>query len=131
ERVVTRLRDLGVRVSVDDFGTGSASLSFLARFPVDEVKTARPFTPTMVDSAETAAIVRATVDLAHDLGMKVVAEGVERPEQRSALVELGVGAAQGFRFHRPLPPEEVPPALQGRTHPATAKRIPIVRSPLT
>jgi len=130
ERVVTRLRELGVRVSVDDFGTGSASLSFLARFPVDEVKIDRTFIATMVDSPETAAIVRATVDLAHDLGMTVVAEGVERPEQRAALVELGVGAAQGFLFHRPLPPDELTPVLQGRTHTATAKRIPIVRSPL-
>ncbi len=126
ERVVAGLRELGAQVSVDHFGTGSASLSFLTRFPVDEVKIDRSFVATMVDSRETAAIVRATVDLAHDLGMRVVAEGVERPEQRTALVELGVRAAQGELFHPPLPVDEVTPVLQGRTQLATARRIPIV-----
>ena len=126
EAVVAGLRVLGAQVSVDHFGTGSASLSFLTRFPVDEVKIDRGFVATMVDSPETAAIVRATVDLAHDLGMRVIAEGVERPEQRSALVELGVKAAQGSLFHPPLPVAEVTPVLQGRTQLATARRIPIV-----
>jgi diguanylate cyclase (GGDEF)-like protein len=126
EQIVAGLRELGTQVSVDHFGTGSASLSFLTRFPVDEVKIDRSFVATMVDSSETAAIVRATVDLAHDLGMRVVAEGVEHPEQRAALVGLGVTAAQGSLFHPPLPVDEVTPVLQGRTHLATARRIPIV-----
>jgi diguanylate cyclase (GGDEF)-like protein len=133
EQVVAGLRRLGVRVCVDNFGTGSASLSFLARFPVDEVKIDRTFVATMVDSPETAAIVKATVDVAHDLGMRVVAEGVERPEQRAALLELGVTAAQGFLFHRPMPAREAAPVLQGRTQAAEARHIPIVRAspPLT
>ena len=129
ERVVAGLRDLGAQVSVSHFGTGSASLSFLTRFPVDEVKIDRSFVATMGDSPETAAIVRATVDLAHDLGMRVIAEGVDRAEQRTALVEMGVTAAQGLLFHPPLPVEEVTAVLQGRTHLATARKIPIVRAP--
>jgi diguanylate cyclase (GGDEF)-like protein len=129
EEVVAGLRRLGVGVCVDNFGTGSASLSFLARFPVDAVKIDRTFIATMVDSPETAAIVRATVDLAHHLGMRVVAEGVERPEQRAALVELGVNAAQGFLFHPPMPADEAALVLQGRAQTAEAKHIPIVRGP--
>ena len=113
---------------MDHFGTGSASLSFLTRFPVDEVKIDRSFVATMVESSETAAIVRATVDLAHDLGMRVVAEGVEHQDQRAALVGLGVTAAQGELFHPPLSVDEVIPVLQGRTHLATARRIPIVQA---
>jgi diguanylate cyclase (GGDEF)-like protein len=129
EQVVAGLRRLGIRVCVDNFGTGSASLSFLARFPVDAVKIDRSFVATMVDSPETAAIVKATVDVAHDLGMRVVAEGVERPEQRAALMELGVTAAQGFLFHRPMPIDEATPVLQGRTQTAEARHIPIIRAP--
>jgi diguanylate cyclase len=129
EQVVAGLRRLGVRVCVDNFGTGSASLSFLARFPVDAVKIDRTFVATMVDSPETAAIVKATVDVAHDLGMRVVAEGVERPEQRAALVELGVTAAQGYLFHRPMPVQEATLILQGHTQAAEARNIPIVRAP--
>ena len=129
EQVVAGLRDLGAQVSVSHFGTGSASLSFLTRFPVDEVKIDRSFVATMGDSPETAAIVRATVDLAHDLGMRVIAEGVDRAEQRTALVDMGVTAAQGLLFHPPLPVEEVTAVLQGRTHLATARNIPIVRAP--
>jgi diguanylate cyclase (GGDEF)-like protein len=129
EQVVKGLRAVGVQVSVDDFGTGAASLSFLARFPVDEVKIDRTFVTAMVDSPETAAIVRATVELAKDLGMRVVAEGVERPEQRTALLDLGVSAAQGFLFHRPMPVDEATLVLQGRAQVATAKHIPTVRAP--
>jgi len=127
--VIAGLRAAGVQVSVDDFGTGSASLSFLTRFPVDEVKIDRTFVAAMVESPETAAIVRATVDLAAELGLRVVAEGVERPEQRAALVGLGVTAAQGFLFQPPLRLEEATAALQGMAHAATTRSIPIVRTP--
>ena len=101
-RVIEDLRASGVQVSVDDFGTGSASLSFLTRFAVDEVKIDRSFVAGMTESAETAAIVRTTVDLAKDLGLRVVAAGVERTEQRDALLELGVHIGQGYLFHRPV-----------------------------
>jgi EAL domain-containing protein (putative c-di-GMP-specific phosphodiesterase class I) len=129
EQVVAGLRALGVQVSVNDFGTGSASLSFLTRFPVDEVTIDRSFVATLVDSPETAAIVKATVDLAHHLGMRVIAEGVNRPEQRTALLELGVAVGQGLLFHPPLSVDDVPAVLQGRTQLATERRIPIVRAP--
>jgi diguanylate cyclase (GGDEF)-like protein len=101
-QVIGELRDAGIQVCVDDFGTGSASLAFLTRFAVDEVKIDRSFVARMTESAETAAIVKTTVDLADDLGLRVVAAGVERSEQRDALLELGVHIGQGFLFHRPV-----------------------------
>ena len=101
--VIEDLRSGGVQVSVDDFGTGSASLSFLTRFAVDEVKIDRSFVAGMAESTEKAAIVKTTVDLAADLGLRVVAEGVERADQRDALLALGVRVGQGFLFHRPVP----------------------------
>ncbi len=129
ERVIAGLRAVGVQVSVDDFGTGSASLSFLTRFAVDEVKIDRAFVAAMVDSPETAAIVRATVDLAHELGLRVVAEGVESAAQRAELIAMDVTAAQGFLFHPPLRLDEATAVLQGLAHSATSRTIPIVRAP--
>jgi EAL domain-containing protein (putative c-di-GMP-specific phosphodiesterase class I) len=102
-----KLRRLGVQLAVDDFGTGYSSLTFLTRVPVDEVKIDRSFVQTMVESTEVAAIVRTTIDLAHRLDLRVVAEGVETAEQRAALADLGCTSAQGFLFHPPMPPDRV------------------------
>jgi EAL domain-containing protein (putative c-di-GMP-specific phosphodiesterase class I) len=100
--VLNALRAIGVQIAVDDFGTGYSSLSFLTRVQVDEVKVDSSFVGAMVDSPEAAAIVRTTVDLGRQLGVRVVAEGVETPAQRSALAELGCVAAQGFHFVAPI-----------------------------
>jgi len=113
--VLGKLRDLGVQLAVDDFGTGYSSLTFLTRVPVDEVKIDRSFVQTMVQSTEVAAIVRTTIDLAHRLDLRVVAEGVETAEQRAALTALGCTAAQGFLFHPPMPPELVTAVLHELT----------------
>jgi EAL domain-containing protein (putative c-di-GMP-specific phosphodiesterase class I) len=113
--VLTTLRGLGVQLAVDDFGTGYSSLTFLTRVPVDEVKIDRSFVQRMVESAEVAAIVRTTVDLAHRLDLRVVAEGVETAEQRAALTALGCTAAQGFHFYRPMQPEQVTEVLHELT----------------
>lgn len=107
EEVLAALRAVGVRIAVDDFGSGFSSLTFLTRVPVDEVKIDRAFVARMVESAEAAAIVRTTVDLGRQLGLRVVAEGVESSAQRLALVALGCVAAQGYHFYRPLPPERM------------------------
>jgi EAL domain-containing protein (putative c-di-GMP-specific phosphodiesterase class I) len=103
--VLEGLRALGVRLSVDDFGTGYSSLMFLTQIRVDEVKVDRKFVARMADSPEAAAIVRATLDIAHDLDLRVVAEGVETVEQRDELKALGCVAAQGFHFFRPMLPD--------------------------
>jgi EAL domain-containing protein (putative c-di-GMP-specific phosphodiesterase class I) len=107
DEVLSGLRELGVGLSVDDFGTGYSSLTFLTRITVDELKVDRTFVRTMADSAEAAAIVRTTVHLARELGLRVVAEGVETADQRAALTALGCTAAQGFHFFRPMPAENV------------------------
>jgi diguanylate cyclase (GGDEF)-like protein len=108
DQVLDDLRRLGVRLSVDDFGTGYSSLTFLSRTRLDEVKIDRSFVQNMLDYPGDAAIVRAILELAHALGMRVVAEGVETLEQEAALVALGCDAAQGFRFGRPLAPDNQP-----------------------
>jgi diguanylate cyclase len=118
--VLSTLREMGVQLAVDDFGTGYSSMTFLTRVAVDEVKVDRSFVRHMVDSPEVAAIVRTTVDLAHRLGLRVVAEGVETAEQRAALAALGCTGAQGFLFYPPMPPERVTEVLHELT---TAKVI--------
>ncbi|HET9443688.1 MAG TPA: EAL domain-containing protein, partial [Acidimicrobiales bacterium] len=104
---LNRLHALGVRLSIDDFGTGHSSLSYLKRLPVDEVKIDRSFVMNMATDDNDAVIVRSTVDLGHNLGLRVVAEGVEDQECRDRLTELGCDLAQGFHLGRPLPPQEL------------------------
>ena len=96
-----QLKRLGVGLAVDDFGTGYSSLSYLARFPVDVLKVDRAFVMTMTQEEGTAAIVEATVALAHALGMDVTAEGVELPEQLAWLRRLHCDNGQGYYFSRP------------------------------
>ncbi|HEV8535582.1 MAG TPA: EAL domain-containing protein [Candidatus Limnocylindria bacterium] len=105
--ILARLRALGVRVSIDDFGTGYSSLAYLNRLEVDEVKIDRSFVGTMVVDGSSAAIVRATIELGHGLGLEVVAEGVEDQETCDALRDLGCDRAQGYFFGRPMPAAEV------------------------
>ncbi|MGC5052681.1 putative bifunctional diguanylate cyclase/phosphodiesterase [Micromonospora sp. DT48] len=107
DQVLTTLRSMGVQLAVDDFGTGFSSLAFLTRITVDELKVDRSFVLQMADSPEAAAIVRSTVGLAHQLGLRVVAEGVETAAQRSALAELGCTAAQGYHFFKPMPADKI------------------------
>ncbi|GIF11483.1 putative bifunctional diguanylate cyclase/phosphodiesterase [Actinoplanes teichomyceticus] len=102
ERVLAELRNAGIRLAVDDFGTGVSSLSVLSRIPVHQLKIDRGFVAAVETSAEAAAVVRTTVDLARNLHLTVVAEGVESEPQRRALWELGCQAGQGHLFARPL-----------------------------
>jgi diguanylate cyclase (GGDEF)-like protein len=99
---LTALKELGVGVSVDDFGTGYASLTYLQRFPVDELKIDRSFVTGLGINAGDTAIVQACVQLAHAVGIRAVAEGVETEEQRRLLVEMGCDVVQGYLFARPL-----------------------------
>jgi diguanylate cyclase (GGDEF)-like protein len=110
EEVLGGLRDLGVKLSLDDFGTGYSSLAFLARVPVDELKIDRSFVETM-GTREGAAIVRATVELGRALGLRVVAEGVERADQLATLTRLGCDAAQGNHLYPPMTVEDATDAV--------------------
>jgi diguanylate cyclase (GGDEF)-like protein len=98
-----RLSAIGLSLSVDDFGTGYSSLANLKRLPVDVIKIDKSFVIDMPHDPSDAAIVRSTIDLAHNLGLKVVAEGVESHEAWRRLAELGCDLAQGFYVSRPLP----------------------------
>ena len=115
ERIATldRLKELGVGVSIDDFGVGYSSLSYLKRLPADILKIDRSFVRGVGEVEEDTAIVRMVIDLAHTLGMKVVAEGIEEWGQAAMLAEMGCDMGQGFYFSRPLSPEAVPEFLAG------------------
>lgn len=99
-QTMSQLRTLGVKLSIDDFGTGYSSLSYLRRFPVDTLKIDQSFVKTM--DAENYAIVRTIIGLAHNLDLKVVAEGVETPDQHQLLALAGCGSAQGYLFAEPM-----------------------------
>ncbi len=110
---VRALKVLGVRVSVDNFGAGYSSLGSLRRFPVDEVKIDRSFVERLGTDREDSAMVAAVANLAHVLGVSIVAEGVETPTQLAALRDLGADAAQGFLFAPPQPARDLRPMLMG------------------
>jgi diguanylate cyclase (GGDEF)-like protein len=101
-RCLSELHDMGVRLSVDDFGTGYSSLSYLRQLPVDELKIDKSFVIGLANG-EDDALVRSIIDLAHNLRLRVIAEGVETPEARDRLRLLGCDAAQGYYIHRPGP----------------------------
>jgi EAL domain-containing protein (putative c-di-GMP-specific phosphodiesterase class I) len=102
------LRALGIRVAIDDFGTGYSSLGYLKRLPVDVVKLDRSFIESMDTQASDVAIVQAVITMGHALGMKVTAEGVERPEQAARLRALGCDTAMGWLWSPALPGVELP-----------------------
>ncbi|MGB8651834.1 MAG: EAL domain-containing protein [Mycobacteriales bacterium] len=123
--VLHRLRDLGVQLSVDDFGTGYSSLSYLSRLPVHEVKIDRHFVTNLDRDPQCAAIVRSVVDLGQNLGLRVVAEGVETMRTWVHLADMGCDLAQGYLLSRPMPLAEVGmwlDAREGRTALATSAR---------
>lgn len=104
--VLNQLRSLGVRVSIDDFGTSYSSLSYLSRLPVDEIKIDRSFVAAMGRGSGESAIVRAATHLAHDLGLTVVAEGVEDVDTWRAAAETGCDVIQGYPISRPQPADQ-------------------------
>jgi PAS domain S-box-containing protein len=110
--VLHKFKALGVRLSIDDFGTGYSSLSRLQRLPVDSLKIDRSFIAGMEHDPEAREIVRIIIMLAHTLGLKVVAEGVETKEQAEQLMEQGCELAQGYFFARPAAPETIAELLR-------------------
>ena len=110
--VLGALDDLGVTLSVDDYGTGYGSLAYLQRLPVRRLKIDRSFVAGVVDEPASAAIVRSTIELARVLGLSVVAEGVEDDETMVALVRMHCYAAQGFGLGRPVPAGQIPELIR-------------------
>jgi EAL domain-containing protein (putative c-di-GMP-specific phosphodiesterase class I) len=108
EKILTRLRSSGAGIAVDDFGTGLFSLSRLRSLPIDELKVDRSFILDVAEDGEDKTIVRSTIHLAHQMGLQVVAEGVETEEAWRQLRSMGCERAQGFLIAAPLPAREVP-----------------------
>jgi diguanylate cyclase (GGDEF)-like protein/PAS domain S-box-containing protein len=113
--VLDRLKDMGVEISIDDFGTIYSSLSYLTRLPADALKIDKSFVKGLGGEVEDTVIVQMIIGLAHTLGMEVIAEGVESEEQVRLLKEMGCDFAQGYHFAQPLPPEEIPALLSSYT----------------
>ena len=106
ERILTcleRLRDIGVQLAIDDFGTGSSSLAYLHRLPIQACKIDRSFIRRLTSEASSVAIVRATIELAHALELRVIAEGVEDAETLEVLRGMGCDLAQGYFISEPIP----------------------------
>ena len=118
--VLERLGSLGVTVAIDDFGSGYSSLNYLRRLPVDVLKIDKSFVMNMATSEHDAVIVRSTIDLGHNLGLRVVAEGVESREVWDRLGALGCDTAQGFYLSRPIPAAALDDWLAGRPKPSAA-----------
>ena len=105
--VLARLDREGIRLSIDDFGTGYSSLASLRKLPVKELKVDKSFVLGMEKDENDTAIVRSTIDLAHNLGLRVVAEGVESETVWNLLFMLGCDEAQGYFISRPFPPDKL------------------------
>jgi diguanylate cyclase len=105
--IISRLHGIGLKLSIDDFGTGYSSLSHLKRLPAPELKIDRSFIMNMAEDENDAIIVRSTIDLAHNMGLKVTAEGVETQDILDVLAVLGCDSAQGYYIARPMPAEQI------------------------
>jgi EAL domain-containing protein (putative c-di-GMP-specific phosphodiesterase class I) len=105
--ILGRLSAMGVQLSIDDFGTGYSSMAYLKNLPVHELKIDRSFVAQLTSDSRDAVIVRSTVDLGRNLGLRVVAEGVEDQATWQALAALGCDAIQGYHISRPVPPDHL------------------------
>jgi EAL domain-containing protein (putative c-di-GMP-specific phosphodiesterase class I) len=113
--ILNRLDAMGVQLSIDDFGTGYSSMAYLKHLPVHELKVDRSFVSQMLHSSSDAVIVHSTIDLGRNLGLRVVAEGVEDSLTLQHLDLLGCHAVQGYHISRPVPPDELVAWLQRQT----------------
>ena len=104
EMTLAALKQLGVHIAIDDFGTGYSSLRYLRRLPIDVLKIDRSFVAGLGENPADTAIVNGVLGLARSLGLRTVAEGVERPDQAIMVTDLGCEFAQGFLWSKPLPP---------------------------
>jgi diguanylate cyclase (GGDEF)-like protein/PAS domain S-box-containing protein len=119
--VLARVHDMGGKVSIDDYGTGYSSLAYLQNLPVDQLKIDQSFIKNLATIKDNAVIVRSTIDLAHNLGMTVVAEGVEDEQALDILTEYGCDSAQGYLFSPGLTADQLTPWLTTSPYPAVAK----------
>ena len=110
--ILTSMKQMGLLITVDDFGTGYSSLAHLNRLPIDAIKIDKSFVMKMATEAQDAVIVRSMIHLAHNLNLKVVAEGVENRQTMDMLRTMGCDMAQGYYISHPRPAAELPRRLQ-------------------
>ena len=110
------LHDAGIQVSLDDFGTGYSSLSYLQKFEIDYIKIDQSFVRHLIPGSTNLALCKAIIVMAHELGMKVIAEGIETPGQRDLLAAAGCDFGQGYLFARPMPAKDFEAFMAQRTH---------------
>jgi EAL domain-containing protein (putative c-di-GMP-specific phosphodiesterase class I) len=115
---LTSLHEVGIQISIDDFGTGYSSMSYLKRLPVSELKVDRSFVSGMVADADDAVLVHSVIELGHNLGLTVVAEGVEDQATLDALTNVGCDVAQGFHLGRPMARDAFDTWLNARSAPS-------------
>ena len=120
QRILDRLAALGLRLSIDDYGTGYSLLCYIVKLPVQELKIDRSFISGMVANRDSSTIVRSTIELGHSLGLKVVAEGVEDVEGWNLLRELGCDDAQGYYVSPPLPADALVTWIEKNEQPGDA-----------
>ena len=124
--IIYRLDEMGMKLSIDDFGTGYSSLGYLKKLPVHELKIDKSFVMEMTENENDRVIVKSTIDLAHNLGLEVVAEGVENAETLAELGRLGSDVAQGYFISRPLPVPVFEEWLKERTRDSEAPQLTLV-----
>jgi len=122
-RILETLKSLGVMLALDDFGTGFSSLSYLTQLPVDTLNIDKSFIDNLVDSPQSQAIAKSIINLAANLGLGVVAEGIENSEQYQLLADWQCDAIQGFWFSRPLSGDDFMAFLQAPDKPVTKPAI--------
>ena len=127
---LTPLRELGIKVSIDDFGTGYTSLSVLPRLPLDELKVDQQFVRAMPTSSASDAIVRSVLELAHRLGLRAVAEGVEDAGLADRLTAYGYDVLQGYHFSRPVPEADLVALVRASAREAREQVVPLGEEPL-
>ena len=111
--MIASLRGLGIRISIDDYGTGLSTLEYLKKIPANEIKIDQSFVKAMVDNRSDRLMVQSTIGLAHSLGRQVVAEGVEQREILDVLAEMGCDIAQGYAIGRPMSLETLTKRISG------------------
>ena len=104
--MLASLKKLGVGVAIDDFGTGYSSLAYLRRLPLTKIKIDRSFVTDILENQDASVVANAIISLGHSLNLKLVAEGIEEPDQAAFLAEKGCQEGQGYLFGRPMPSED-------------------------
>jgi EAL domain-containing protein (putative c-di-GMP-specific phosphodiesterase class I) len=112
KKILQQIHDIGIKIALDDFGTGYSSLNHLRHFPIDEVKIDRSFISSMISNKDDYALVKAIIDLSHDLNIAVVAEGVETLQEVHLLNKLNCDRLQGYHFSKPIPAQQVISSLK-------------------